>query len=131
MKKRKWITVILYLGILALLLSFVLGIFGDKQDNLTYSEIVELFRQEQVRGFEVDGQSITLVLRNPYQGKTKLNCRLADPELFRQEMWDTLQEQSEKGILEDYDFVPQEGWSFYDLILPLLMGTPRKEGGHA
>ena len=121
MKKRKWITVILYLGILALLLSFVLGVFGNKKDDLTYSEIVELFRQEQVSGFEVDGQSITLALRNPYQGKTKLNCRLADPELFRQEMWDTLQEQSEKGILEDYDFVPQESWSFYDLILPLLI----------
>ena len=121
MKKRRWISVILYLGILALLLSLVLGAFGNKKDDLTYSEIIELFHEEQVRGFEVDGQSIRLYLHNPYRGKTELNCRLADPELFRQEMWDTVQEQAGKGVLEAYDFVPQEGWSFYDMILPLLI----------
>ena len=44
MKKRRWITVFLYLGILALLLSLVLGLFGNRTDDLTYSEIVELLQ---------------------------------------------------------------------------------------
>ena len=109
MKKRKWITVILYLGILALLLSFVLGIFGNNQDGLTYSEIVQLFQEEQVRGFEVNGQSIKLYLHNPYMGKTQLNCRLADPNMFRAELWDTFQAQSDKGLLEAYEFCRQQG----------------------
>ena len=121
MKKRSLFSVLLYVGVLALVLSLVLGLFNLGQDDLTYSQIVELFNKEQVKSFVVEEQTITLRLHNNYNGKDKLTCPLADPESFRQEMWSTIQEQTKNGVLESYDFLPQEGFSPYDLILPLLI----------
>ena len=121
MKKRSLITLILYIGVLALLFSWVSGVFGGGTDSLSYSQLVQLFRDEQVRNFTVDGQMIYLELYNPYNGENELVTELADPETFRLEMQDILREQSESGVLESYHFVPQEGFSVFDLILPLLI----------
>ena len=121
MKKRSIFPLILYIGILALLLSWVLGVFGDSTDDLSYSQVVELFEKEQVKGFVVQEQKIQLTLHEPYEGKQRLVCALADPESFRQEMWTLIQTQKERGILENYDFVPAEESSVYDLIWPLLI----------
>ena len=121
MKKRSLFSVILYLGILALILSLVLGLFGLNKDDLTYSQIVNLFNKEQVKSFVVEDQTITLELHGKYDGKSKLTCDLADPESFRAEMHSIIQEQTANGILESYDFLPEKGFSPYDLILPLLI----------
>ena len=121
MKKRSLFSVILYVGVLALILSLILGIFDFGKDDLTYSQIVELFQKEQVKSFVVEDQSITLQLHGKYDGKEKLTCRLADPDSFRQEMHSVFQEQSEKGVLLSYDFVPQDGFSPFDLVIPLLI----------
>ena len=123
MKKRSLFSVILYVGVLALVLSLILGVFNFGKDDLTYSQIVKLFREEQIKSFVVEDQTITLELHGKYDGKSKLTCKLADPDSFRQEMLPTIQEQSQSGILESYDFLPQEGFSTFDLILPLL-GIP-------
>ncbi|MBQ2893096.1 MAG: ATP-dependent zinc metalloprotease FtsH [Oscillospiraceae bacterium] len=121
MKKRSLFSVILYVGVLALILSLILGIFDFGKDDLTYSQIVELFQKEQVKSFVVEDQSITLQLHGKYDGKEKLTCRLADPDSFRQEMHSVFQDQSEKGVLLSYDFVPQDGFSPFDLVIPLLI----------
>ena len=121
MRKRSLFSVILYVGVLALVLSLILGVFNFGKDDLTYSQIVKLFREEQVKSFVVEDQTITLELHGKYDGKSKLTCKLADPDSFRQEMTATIQAQSQSGILESYDFLPQEGFSPFDLILPLLI----------
>ena len=121
MKKRSVFSLILYLGILALVLSFVLGLFTGLGDGLTHSQVVELFTKEQVKSFVVYEQEISLTLHNPYNGEYKITTELADPELFRQEMWALIQTQQQAGILESYDFLPGDVFSPYDLILPLLI----------
>ena len=121
MKKRSIITLVLYLAILALLFSWVIGIFGDVTDGLTYSQILELFEEEQVKAFTVEGAYIHLTLHNPYNGRTQLVCDLADINLFHQDTSALLQSQTESGILESYDFLPAEQASAYDWILPLLI----------
>ena len=121
MKKRSIITLVLYLAILALLFSWVIGIFGDVTDDLTYSQILELFEEEQVKAFTVEGAYIHLTLHNPYNGRTQLVCDLADINLFHQDTSALLQSQAESGILESYDFLPAEQASAYDWILPLLI----------
>jgi len=121
LKKSNLFSVILYVAVFALILSVILGIFGNRKDDLTYSQIVSLFQEEKVKNFTVEEQTITLELHGKYNGKTKLTCRLADPESFRQEMYATIQEQTQNGVLESYDFLPEKGFSPYDLILPLLI----------
>ena len=121
MKKRSLFSVVLYLAVLALIFSAIFGLFSAGEDDLTYSQIVEQFQNKNVKSFVVEEQTITLQLHNPYNKKDTLTCKLADPESFRQEMWSTIQEQKQSGVLKSYDFLPEEGFSPYDLVFPLLI----------
>ena len=121
MKNRKLITIILYIAVLALLFSWMLGLFGTGGKELTYSQVVELFQKEQVRSFTVEGEYISMKLYNPYDGETQIGTTLAQPELFRQEMWELIRQQSEANILESYNFLPEKGPSPYDYIIPIIL----------
>ena len=121
MNMRKLIPLGIYLLILTLVFSWMLGLFAPTGNGPSYSKIVELFQKEVVRSFVVEDDLITLELRTPYDGKTKVTASLADSESFRREMWDTIQEQSDSGVLESYDFVPENKLSPYDFVLPLIL----------
>ena len=121
MKKRNFLSVLLYVAILALIFSIVLGVFGPKNDGLTYSQILELFQKEQVKSFVVKENTITLELHNPYKGEKKLICQIAEPENFHQQMQPLFAQQTASGVLESYDFLPEKGFSPFSLVLPLLI----------
>ena len=121
MKRTRWIPLIVYVALMAAFLGWISNLFTTTQDSLPYSTVVELFRKEQVRQFVVEDQTITMELNKPYNGQTTITAPLADPESFRQEMHDLLTEQTESGVLESYNFVPDRGFSPYTLILPLLV----------
>ncbi len=121
MKKNKFFTLAFYIIVLVLAFSLILSIFGAGRNNLTYSQVVSLFEQEQVSGFIVQDKTIILQLNKPYDGKSKVSAPLADPEGFRQDMWPLLQEQSAKGILQSYDFVPESETSPFAYVLPIIL----------
>lgn len=119
--RSRIIPLLIYLAVLVLIFSWVNGLFSQDVDQVPYSQVVELFRKEQVRQFVVSDQTITLYLYGTYNGESTVTAPLADPEAFRLEMNDLLQAQSESGVLESYHFVPEKAFSPYDLILPLLV----------
>ena len=86
MKKTKILPILIYLGILLMILSWIMNVFGVGNSNLPYSKIVEMFRNEQVKSFVVEDHTIELKLTAPYNGKTTVTAPLADPEGFRQEI---------------------------------------------
>lgn len=119
--RSRIIPLLIYLAVLVLIFSWVNGLFSQDVDQVPYSQVVELFRKEQVRQFVVNDQTITLYLYGDNNGENTVTAPLADPEAFRLEMSDLLQAQSESGVLESYHFVPEKAFSPYDLILPLLV----------
>ncbi len=121
MKKRSPISVILYLAILALLFAWVFGIFGDGTDNIPYSTVLELLEKGQVESFTVEGNRVELSLNAPYAGKEELVCEIADVAAFREDIQPLLGQLTADGTLHSYHFVAEEGWSFFDLVLPLLI----------
>ena len=121
MKRTRWIPLIVYAALLVAFLGWISNLFTTTQDTLPYSKVVELFNKEQVRQFVVEDQTITMQLNKPYNGQTTITAPLADPESFRQEMHETFSEQTASGVLENYNFVPDKGFSPYTLILPLLV----------
>ena len=121
MKNKRNVGVIAYLVIMALLMSWALGVFDGGGNDIPYSRVVELFRTEQVRSFTVENGYITMSLHSPYNGETVVSTALADPESFRQELTPLFLELSDKGILEGYDFVPEVGFTPYDLVFPLII----------
>ncbi len=121
MKNRKVITIIIYAAVLIAAFSLMLGLFSNSGEHLSYSQIVALFKEEQVSSFVVEEDRIYLVLNSAYNGKTAINAPLADPDGFRQDMWELLQAQTESGVLESYDFVPREEQSPLDFFLPIFL----------
>ncbi len=121
MRIRKTFTIVIYVAVLVLAFSWMLGLFGGTDSKLTYSQVVELFEKEQVKSFVVEDNEITMQLRTPYEGKDKVSAALSDPDGFRHDMWQLLQQQQKAGILEEYHFVPAEQPSAYRYILPIII----------
>ena len=120
MKKRRPLVIIIYIAILALALSWLLGLF-DLTDGLTDSEIEKLLRDGQVKSFVVEDGTITLKLHSPFKDKTKLTGDISDVDAFREEMMPVIRSHIEDGTLESYDFKPEDQPSAFDLVLPLLI----------
>ena len=118
MKNRKTPILIIYVVILLVVFSWMLGIFGDSGKGLTYSQVVAMFNQEKVRSFTVEGDTIYLELHG---SEDMVAGTVADADSFRREMWDTIQEQTKSGVLESYDFQAKESLSPYDFILPIIL----------
>ena len=120
-KQRRSITPLIYLAVLVLVFSWALNEFGQKSNAVPYPNLVKLFQQEQVSQFLVEGNSITLILRSPYNGKTTITSGLADPAGFRSQMQSLFDEQMASGVLTAYDFVADKSYTPYDFIIPLLV----------
>jgi cell division protease FtsH len=117
---RKVVGVLFYVALVAAVLMLIFYLFGRTND-LSYAELTDLFRQEQVKSFQVKDRTITMELHNEYKGKTKLTAKLADVDAFRTEMMDLIQEQKDKKIITDYDFLAKAEPSAFDFVLPLLI----------
>ena len=121
MKNRgKFFPLITYMVILFVALSWLGNLFGTTGNSIPYSEVVSLFRQEQVQEFLVEGDQLTMILNTPYKGETRVSTTLSDPDGFRAEMQETFLAQVDSGILTSYDFVAAADTSPFDLVLPLI-----------
>ena len=121
MKKRNLFPVLFYLAILGSMLWLLITIFSGSGNEVAYSEVLKLLQNEQVKSFVVEDGQIKMELHEPYKGKTSVKTGIADPELFRQEVWELIQSQHAAGVLESYDFVEERKPTFFDMILPLLI----------
>ena len=121
MKKRNPFSMFLWLSILLAVLWILVTVFATTGNKVSYSEVLDLFYNKQVKSFTVVGKQIQLELHTPYNGNTSITTGLSDPELFRQEMGEMIQKQHSDGILERYDFMAAKEPTYYSLILPLLI----------
>ena len=60
MKNRKAIPLIFYLLLLVSVFSWVSELFSDNLTKIPYSQVISLFRQEQVKAFEIQDDVITM-----------------------------------------------------------------------
>ena len=121
MNFRRILPLLIYVAVLLLLFGWISGAFGFGSNDLAYSEIVELFQQEQVKSFTVHGDEIQLDLHEPYKGKTRLTAGLGDTELFHQDLDEIIRSQSADGVLEGYTYLPVQTTKPLDYVLPLLI----------
>ena len=121
MKKSKILPLLIYVALISLFFCWVFGVFDTGKAELTYSQVLTQFRQENVKSFEVSGNTIELKLKENVNGKTTVKGVIADVDAFRAEMADTFREQSENGVLENYHFVPESKTTPFSWIIPLLI----------
>ena len=121
MKNRRFISIILYVAILSLVFSWLLGAFGLGGVDLTYSEMVHQLQTGNVKSFVIRENQIHLKLHTAVDGKTEVAAPMADADAFRREMWDVIQAQTAAGTLQEYDFYAQKAYTPYSWIIPLLI----------
>ena len=119
--RSRFIPLAIYIMVLLAAFTWLGDIFGSNGNTIAYSEVVSLFRREQVKEFLVEGDQLTMLLYEPYLEETKVTTTLSDPDGFRAEMQDTFLAQTDSGILLSYDFVSVPSFSPYDLVLPLII----------
>ena len=119
--RSRFIPLAIYIMVLLAAFTWLGDIFGSNGNTIAYSEVVSLFRREQVKEFLVEGDQLTMLLYEPYQEETKVTTTLSDPDGFRAEMQETFLAQTDSGILLSYDFVSVPSFSPYDLVLPLII----------
>ena len=111
----------LLIGVIILAVIFYLTTPAE-QKEYTYSEIEELFRQEQVKSFCLEGDELTLNLYSPdSDGNTTIKKTLSNPTWFREDLGDLIEQQTASGVLTEYDYV--KGWTapWWMSILPYLI----------
>ena len=121
MRKSRVFTIVIYIAVLVLAFSWMLGLFSDKGEDLSYSQVIMLFNNKQVKSFVVKDNTIYLTLHSEYKGDMVLTAPLANPDVFREEMRDLLQSQYQDGVLESYDFVPEEKQTPYSFVFPFII----------
>ena len=81
---------------------------GGESDGLKYSEMRHLFEQEKVSSFTVEGNTLTMELREPYDGKVTVTYDLYSFAVFYEDMHELIDSQVEAGTISDYDYIV--GW---------------------
>ena len=75
-------------------------------EQLYYSDIVDMFRGEEVKSFRIEGSTLLLELREEEADGTPktVSYDLYDVGLFISQLGALIDEQHEAGIIEDYDY---------------------------
>ncbi len=129
-----------YLLILVIVLCavYMLTMPSEPAEVLTFSEIIELFEEEKVEAFTVEGTNLILDIRNE---EDDIIYELYSVSLFNEKLGDLIDEQLADGTLKEYDY--QVGWVApwwmsmipYMLMMCLLIGVwwymMNKAGGGA
>ena len=112
--------VVLLLAIMALAASWLLQNNAD-MPQVDYAQARQLFVQEKVQRFTVEGNTLTLELREDWKGSKTVSHELYDFQLFQDDLMPLVLEQSEKGIIEDYDFYQDHSVNWLATLGPTLI----------
>ncbi|MBR4880956.1 MAG: ATP-dependent zinc metalloprotease FtsH [Clostridia bacterium] len=110
--------IIFYVVLIAVIL-FSVGtlLSGAVQEKLKYSDIVEMFRNEEVKSFTIDEKN-NLIIKD--QKGIEYTYRLLSVSIFYEDMNDLVQEQLKEGIIESYDYKEPTNIPWWVGLLPYL-----------
>ena len=117
------VNLLIYVLLFGLVLYFCLSLFTPSSKNaIDYSTVRTLFQEEKVRAFTVEDGVLTLELHEQDEnGRSVLTHKLADEEMFREELSPYYLAQKDAGTIESFDFVPTEPTPWYLQLLPYFL----------
>ena len=108
-----------FYGALILVFLFAMQYISHSNDagKLSYSQMVQLFQQEQVKSFTVQDNTVTLNLSDGSEDK----CEITDVTLFREDLGELIQQQWTSGVITDYSYEPDTPPSWISTWGPSLL----------
>ena len=113
--------------VLTLLMLFALYKLFDAAGavDIKYSDVINLFENEQVEAFEIQSNTLKMQLREEFHGQKIIKYRLYDFSLFYADLGDTIADQLSREVLKEYDVLPesQGAWLLTSLLPIVVMGV--------
>ena len=122
-QQPKTLRLLLLLFVLVLIFASVSSSFfgADRAASLAYSDVLDLFEQEQVESFVLTGNSLSLHLREEKNGSKDVSVKLGDVETFHADLDETIAQQKASGTLKSYNYLP-DTTPWYRTVLPYIIG---------
>ncbi len=117
--KNNYKIIIFYVALIAVILIATATLFSNMQsDNLLYSDIVDMFRDGQVKQFEVDENNVLTILT---QDNRTFSYKLRDFSLFYYDLGELILEQHAAGTIESYNYPPAVEIPWWVSMLPYVV----------
>ena len=100
-----------YILVLVVLVAVIFLMTSNRETdalNMTYSQVRDLFRNNQVSSFVLEGDSLILTLKEPYGGRYNVVHQLFNFSVFYEDLHELIDEQWGEGVLKEYDY--KTGW---------------------
>ena len=121
-RRSFWLYAALLLVLFLLLRSFHAG---ATTTVVTYSEMTQLFREEKVSSFMVKDNTVTMNLKEEYEGRTAAVCGITSAEIFYEDMNELVQQQRQTGVLTSYSYEKDSPTPWWKVIgVPLATTVP-------
>ncbi len=113
-----------YILVLVVLVAVIFLMTSNRETdalNMTYSQVRDLFRNNQVSSFVLEGDSLILTLKEPYGGRYTVVHQLYSFSVFYEDLHELIDEQWGEGVLKEYDL--KTGWEapWYLPFIPYLI----------
>ena len=105
--------------VICLLLVLYLARSMTRQGDIPYSEMRQLFVQEKVQSFTINGTRLTATLTD----QSTAACQLRDFDLFYDDLNDLVVEQYAKGIITSYDYSYASSTNWLQVLLPYVLAA--------
>ena len=121
-QQPKTLQTILLVAVLALVLVVLSSsLLTQNGSRLAYSDVLDLFENERVESFDLQGDTLTLTLygSDAEQAGTA-TAKIGDIETFHKDLDETIAAQSAAGVLKSYNYLPAAN-SIWKTALPYLL----------
>ena len=121
-QQPKTLQTILLVAVLALVLVVLSSsLLTQNGSRLAYSNVLDLFENERVESFVLQGDTLTLTLygSDAEQAGTA-TAKIGDIETFHKDLDETIAAQSAAGVLKSYNYLPAAN-SIWKTALPYLL----------
>ncbi len=103
--KKKPRDIGIYILILVVLLATVFLLMSQKDtQSLKYSDIRSLFEDQKVKSFLVQGDTLILSLKEPYNGSYSATYKLYSFSVFYEDLHELIDSQWKNKVISDYDY---------------------------
>ena len=119
-KPTSFLVLLVVLAVTLMLVSSLLT--PNTAQSLQYSDVLDLFRDEKVASFTLEGSNLTMQVRSD-DGDTAstVTAKIGNTEQFREDLDALIADQYADGTLESYNYLPvSEPW--YRAAAPYIIG---------
>ncbi len=121
-QQPKTLQTILLVAVLALVLVVLSSsLLTQNGSRLAYSNVLDLFENERVESFVLQGDTLTLTLYGSDAAQAgTATAKIGDIETFHKDLDETIAAQSAAGVLKSYNYLPAAN-SIWKTALPYLL----------